>query len=378
MRILYIDSICPFGHLALNRLYISTLVKEGFDVSLALKEGYYEALGAPGGTLKVTVPARWYDESAKQIQARVNIWRALRYIRRRTDESDYDIIFLSSYEEISLWAASFKTHCLIVNHANVAGLDHPVRRWFARRLARNATGLVFAEFIRQRALFHGIHGVQVIPQGLVKRYAPEADTKELLRSIDSRLAEAEWRHLVFVPSGAKYDDGFIGRVVDDADFLRFLRDRNIVLVIKSVELRSDCENIIVFSKRLTAAQYQALFNASTCLLLHYPASFTYRVSATLIECFSNDKACLLSDIASFRAFAGKFRYDPFYDSQPALCAALDRLLSAKDHIVRPYQSLEDQVLSFERLIHGRLYGPFAAKGSHGIANKPISRDQHIR
>ena len=349
MRILYIDSICPYGHHALNRLYISTLVREGFEVSLALKEGYYEALGSPGGTLKVAVPARWYDERAEQIRARVNIWRALRYIRRQIDESDYDVIFLSSYEEISLWAAGFKTHCLLINHANVAGLDHPIRRWFARRLARNATGLVFAEFIRQRALFHGLGRVQVMPQGLVERYAPEAAAEELLRSIDPRLGEAGWRHLVFVPSGAKYADGFIAAIVEDAGFQRFLRERSILFVIKAYQLRSTAQNIMLFSKHLTAAQYRALFNASACLVLHYPASFTYRVSATLIECFSNEKACLLSDIESFRAFGGRFRYNPFYASQAELAAALDRLLAAEDLIARPYQALEDQVLSFEHL-----------------------------
>ncbi len=349
MRVLYIDSFCPYGHRALNRLYIATMVREGFAVSLALKEGYYEALGSPGGTLKVAVPARWYDELAKQIRSRINTWRALRYIRQRINESDYDIIFLSSYEELSLWAAGFKTPCVMVNHANVAGLDHPLRRWFARRLASNSTGLVYADFIGQRARFHGIKRVQVMPQGLVERYAPVADPEALLRSIDPRLSEAGWQHLVFVPSGAKYADGFIATIIADAGFQEFLRERGILLVVKAQQLESTARNIVLLSKHLSTAQYRALFHACTCLVLHYPPSFTYRVSATLIECFSNAKACLLSNIESFRAFEAKFRYNPFYATQAELVAALDRLLPAGDLLACPYQALEDQSLSFERL-----------------------------
>ena len=349
-RILYIDSFCPAGHLALNRVYITKLVAEGFAVSLALKAGYYEQLGAPGGTqLEVEVPASYYHKSGSLV-SRINQWLALRFIRERIDESKYEVIFLSSYEEISLWAAHFRTPCLLVNHANVAALDNGIRRWFANRLARNCTWLVFAEFIRQRVLHHGITRVQVVPQGLVEPHRLGGGIWDILHSIDERLVAPWVRHLVFVPSGAKYDDEFIVSTLANKSFQDYLEARGILLAVKGTCFANGSRNVVMITKYLAPDEYKALFLASTCLVLHYPPSFNYRVSATLIECFSNSKACLVSDIDSFRAFAPNFQYDPFYRSRESLCAALDRLLVAgAGFLSEPYRNLDEQIPSFVRV-----------------------------
>jgi hypothetical protein len=331
---------------AFNRAYIAKLQEEGFELAFALRSGYYQELGCPPGKLQVEVPSHYYDRPGS-LASRVNQWLALRYIRQRIDENEFDAIFLSSFEEISLWAARFSLPCVLVNHANVAGLDKGLRRWFARRLSRNGTLIVFAEFIRQRVLHHGINRTQVVPQGLVERHRPGGDDSRLLGAIDPRLVSADFRHIVFVPSGAKYADGFITRITTDPAFQEFLRARNLLLVVRGVELPDACANVISISKYLSNDEYKALFLASRCLVLHYPESFNYRVSATLIECFSNEKPCVVSDIEGFRAFAHNFRYDPFYGSQSELCAALDRVIdaaSAADSAA--YRDLQEQIPSF--------------------------------
>lgn len=347
-RILYIDVFCPSGHLAFNRAYIAKLIEAGFDLSFALRAGYYEELGAPAGRLVVEVPACYYDRPGS-VTSRLNHWLALRHIRQRIVEEHYDFIFLSSFEEVSLWATRFSLPCVLVNHANVAGLDKWIRRWFARRLSRNGTWLVFAEFIRKRVVQHGIDRVQVVPQGLTERHQPGDEDKMLLRGIDDRLVAAGVKHIVFIPAGAKYADRFIARIVADPSFQDFLRTRGMLLVVKGADFADECANVVPISKYLTHDEYRALFLASACLVLHYPSSFNYRVSATLIECFSNEKPCVVSDIEGFRAFARNFRYDPFYGNQAELCAALDRVLGAGDSsISRPYCHLDEQIPSFIR------------------------------
>jgi hypothetical protein len=346
LKLLYLDVFCPSGHLAFNRAYIAKLLAEGFELSYALRAGYHQELGSPPGTLKVEVPAEYYDRPGS-LASRLNHWLALRYIRRRIDQKDYDAIFLSSFEEISLWAAGFSLPCILVNHANVAGLDKGLRRWFARRLSRNNTMIVFAEFIRQRVFHHGIKRAQVVPQGLVEPHRPGDQDPQLLSAIDPRLIAPDFRHVVFVPSGAKYADGFIARVTTDPSFQEFLCARSILLVVRGVELPNACTNVVSISKYLSNDEYKALFLASKCLVLHYPESFNYRVSATLIECFSNDKPCVVSDIEGFRAFAHNFQYEPFYGSQAELCAALDRVIdiaSAAGSVA--YRHLEEQIPSF--------------------------------
>lgn len=339
---------CPSGHLALNRAYIAKLIEAGFELSFALRAGYYDELGAPKGRLQVEVPSHYYDRHGSVV-SRLNHWLALRYIRQRIDEKHYDVIFMSSFEEISLWAARFSLPCVLVNHANVAGLDKWLRWWFARRLSRNSTWLVFAEFIRQRVIHHGINRVQVVPQGLVERHQPEDNDELLLRAIDGRLVASDVRHIVFAPSGAKYADRFIARTVADPAFQEFLRARGILLVVRGVDLAGKCTHVVSISKYLTHDEYKALFLASACLILHYPDTFNYRVSATLIECFSNEKPCVVSDIEGFRAFAHNFGYDPFYSNQAELCAALDRAIDAGDSSMsQPYCHLDEQIPSFVR------------------------------
>jgi hypothetical protein len=104
-------------------------------------------------------------------------------------------------------------------------------------------------------------------------------------------------------------------------------------------------------------EYRALFQACGCVLLHYPPSFRYRVSAILFECFANGKPCIVSDIEAFRAFAPHFRYQAFYRDRHDLASRLDGLLSSKcQGLPRPYRDLDGLAapsLRFMRFTPGR-------------------------
>lgn len=350
IRVLYVDPICPAGHVTLNRVYIERLVDAGFAVDVVLKEGYAEQIGIPTGVGRHPASAEYFGEHHGRIRSRWNQLRLLRMLRRTLPLDKYDLVFFSSYEEVSFYLAAFPGHPILVNHANVAALDQPIKRWFIKRIARRATFVVFHEFIRDRLREDGILRVRVHPLGLTRPYVVAESTKKAaLAAIDPRLVSDRWAQMVFVPTGAKYGSPFVGELLRKEEVLQYLEERRILLVVKDRALRSPSENVLVLAEQVPSDWYQALFCAATCVLICYPRTFTYRVSALLFECFSNGKACLVSDIEAFRAFEVHFRYSPFFSDPADLMRRLDDLLKVPQLLRNPYLKLEELMPSFADL-----------------------------
>jgi hypothetical protein len=274
------------------------------------------------------------------------------YIRRRRIHGRYDYIVFSSFDEIPLYFSGIKGNLLLFTHANVAGLDNPIKRWFLKRIARRGRLIVFHEFIKRRCEEFGIRNVLVEPQGLSEPYVmDDATTLSTLRSLDGRLASGVFSQMLFAPTGSKYADVFLKEAIGDRAFTQFLAERRIGVVIKDDALRSSSENIIILSQHLSDTEYKALFVASTAIILSYPMSFNYRISAALFECFSNSKPCLLSDIEGFKVYEPHFTYKPYFSNPGELMAGIDAL-SALPVAVRqaPYRDLQALVPTFSALI----------------------------
>lgn len=353
-RILFVDPICPIGHMNLNRVYIGRLLDAGFLVDAVFREGYAEELGIAPGVVKLAMPATYFGEQHGRVRSRWNQLRLLLEIKRILPVEEYDLILFSSYEEISLYLSRFPGRLVLVNHANVAALDNPIKRWFIKRLARRAMFVVFHDFIGQRLRNSGITDVRVVPLGLSPPYAIAGpDRKDVLEAIDRRLVSRNWAHIVFAPTGAKYGDTFLSQLLLRDDFAQYLSDRRILLVVKEGPRRVRSENVLVLRGRLPVDSYRALFSAASCVLISYPNNFTYRVSAVLFECFSNQKPCMVSDIEAFRAFESHFRYAPFFTDSENLMELLDALLQRPDMLVEPYKDLEGLTPSFWDLAEAR-------------------------
>lgn len=352
-RILFIDPNSQTGHVNLNRVYVGKLTEIGLQVDLAVKEGYVAELGHAPESVRVEFPALLCDDryagAFSKLTARYRQLRILLYLRRHVDLVKYDYLFFSSFEEISLYLSGIRGRLFLLNHANVSDLANPVKRFFLRRLAARSTFIVFHEFIERRCQEFGITSTAVVPLGLSEPYLlSQSKQLETLRRMDPRLASG--RPIVWIPTGSKYSDGSLGRMMADPAFLRFIAEKDLLVVVKDRELTVASEHVVIFRDAIGTEEYQALFSASRCVVINYPASFEYRVSAVMLECFSNDKPCLLSDIEGFRAFAHHFRYEPFFSNARELAARLTELLAAPSNLLAtPYRDLEAFHPSFARL-----------------------------
>lgn len=350
-RILYIDPNSTSGHSALNRVLIEKFRDLGFTVDLAMRAGYLEELAPPAGLKRLPLPERYFPHHPGKFSSRFFETRLLLYIRRNLIHREYDYIVFSAFDEIPLFFSGIRGPLILVVHGNVGAMDHPVKRAFMQWVAKRGSLLVFHDFIKQRCEHFGIRNVLVEAQGLTRPYPPaNAATEAVLRTIDPRLVSGAFRHCVFAPSGSKYRDSFLAETIRDPAFRQFLAHRQIVLVIKHADLPDDFPNVVDLHKELTADQYEGLFTFSRGIILSYPKSFTYRVSAILHECFSNQKPCLLSDIEGFRIFQRHFRYDPFFNDKSQLITAIDTICSLDAETARsPYVHMEELEPTFAAL-----------------------------
>lgn len=328
LKILFIDPICPDGHINLNSNFVNWFYELPIKVDYVFKKGYSKKIGVHEADLKLEIASNLFDEKAGTIRFRWNLFRIIKIVKRNFQFEDYDYIFFSCYEEISMYFSNPRGNLVLVNHANIAALNNPIKRFFIKRLAKRSLFIVFHEFIRQRCFVFGIRNVQVESIGLSKPYSkigsPLLNTS--LLSLDSRILNGRFKHLVFIPSGSKYNMSLLSEVTADKDFVSYLKEKQILLVVKDKNLFKIDDNIVVINKFLSEREYQYLFQKSSCLLLIYPESFCYRISAILFECFSNNKLCFLSEIAGFTAFKNFFNYNPFFLNKQSLIDRIDEML----------------------------------------------------
>ncbi len=349
--ILFIDLFSEFGHNNLNKSYINKLIEIGLKVDLVLKENYIEELGLPHHLLKYSIPLRYFKYDTGKLRVRYNEIKKLRHISGKIDFQSYDYVFFSSFDEISLFLAGIKGNLILLNHANVAGFDNFIKRFFLKQLSKRATFIVFHNFIKNRFTQFGKFKVEVESLGLSSPYYKSENHEIILAGINKKLGSPIFTHIIFVPTGSKYASTFFTQVIKNADFLSFLQENQILLVIKDNSLTSDSANIIILKDFISEEKYKALFLESSIILIKYPSSFTYRVSAVFFECLSNQKPTLISDIESFRSYEPHFTYNPYFKDQRDLIEGIKSLISQiANTSFRPYQGIETFSPNFSYLL----------------------------
>ena len=338
--VLYIDTFSQFGHTNLNKVFIQQFKNKGYKVSVIARENYLSDIEVSNVDAVLKIPESFYVTNAGRIKDRFLQWRKLQFIKKRVPFMQYDVVFFSYFDEIVFSLTGMNGNLFFMNHSNVSGLENTFKRFFLKYIERMGTILVFHQTIRDQFLKFGIKRVIVEPLGLCLPYVNDViKQKILLSKIDIRLVDLDFRLKIFIPTIAKYQDGFLNTVVTNAFFLNFLIENKVLLIIKDNAIEVNHPNICLLKSFLSDEIYQSVFISADFLMLHYPSSFKYKVSASLFECFSNNKPCFLSDIDAFRVFQSHFNYDPYYNSIEKLTEVIQVSIETKDEIIKyPYNS----------------------------------------
>lgn len=346
-KILYVDPLSPSGHINFNKIYIESLLKIFTSIDFAFKENYRDKLSIHIKNKVYTIPEKLYDKSKSKIINRYNYYKIFRYIKNNCNIHIYDYIIFSSYEEISLYFSKFRKKLILINHNNVSGLRNPIKLFFFRKNAIRNINIVLEDYIKEYLLTLDIPNVYTLYHGLGNPY------DRALINNSSLLYEFNYlnnfKFVIFSPSNTSSDNVFLNKLINDYNFTSFLKKNDILLILKSNQIDNKHSNVEIIKNYLSDLQYQYLFLKSNLILLSYPSSFTFRVSAILLECMSNNKLCLISDIPSLNIYKDYFNYSPFFKSIDDLKEKLCIMLKSQRLIISPYKDLSNYKPDFKNM-----------------------------
>lgn len=315
--VLYIDVICSEGHVPFNKIYINKLLSAGYEVKLILKKNYVKKLNLPNSMILFELPSfLFYDFKRIGIMNRLLMLLSLIYINLRIFSNRFKDIYIGGYEEISFFFSFFLKKTILINHNNVAGLSSNVKRFFFKQNSRKHKLLVFNENIKDYLMKMKVRNIIVNPHGLPEKF----QNPENISNYNS------FDKIIFLPSSNSSDLQIITELINNNSFLNFLKENNIVFIIKGSFVIENA-NIKIIDGFLDYKDYKGLFIESDIILLPYPVSFKYRVSGIFHECLANNKICLLSRIESFDIYKDYFTYDPFFKNTDELMNRITFLIN---------------------------------------------------
>ena len=239
----------------------------------------------------------------------------------------------------------------MVNHNNISGLDNFVKRFFFKRISKKNTHIVFEDYIKKRLYQIGVKNVLVFPHGIpdpIVGHSIDDNLSQLF--LPKKIDYANYKYVLFSPSSST-DQPFINKLIKNKRVLSFFEENKILLILKGNLDTSLSENIIVINKYLSKDQYQNIFIKSNFILLCYPTSFKYRVSAVFFECIANNKICLLSDIEAFNCYESHMNFNPFFKNIDDFLIKLNDLMKTEDNMItNPYKNRGKLIPNFNELM----------------------------
>jgi len=316
-NVLYIDPLSQYGHINFNRIYIKELLNQECKLDYIFKEGYEKQLGIRSNVL--SLPKELYLEGNSVLSRYYDVLK-LRYIKRNIDLTKYDFIVLSSYDEIALYFSCIKSRLVLINHNNLQGLNNLIKLFFYRSVSKINIQIVFENYMKEYLHSLGIKNVARICHGFPQRI--DADNTIINDVIIINLKSVyldDLKKVVFVPSVSNLDREFFQELILDESFLAYLENEECHLIIKT-KLRLSCksDNVKLIDYVLPDSVYNSLFARSDLIIIKYPASFKFRVSAVFLECVSSNKTCLIYETETFRNYKNVINYGAFFTSKQEL------------------------------------------------------------
>ena len=350
-KVVVVDVISKWGHNALNSEILTTLQQYGCTVDFIGNETHrtiVDGRGLNNFTLFKPIREEAFDGP---IFGRLRLIEKLQKVAKIIRKEKYDIVLFSAFDELAmLFWPNVGGKLLLIAHGNISGGRSSFKRFALKRIVTNAHLLVFHDFIRTRAKELGVPSVSVMGQGLTAPYSKIqlASLEQYLPVQLKSLAQGQRKTIVFVPSVTKYSDDILLHTLLSPQMDELCSRKGIHFIIKGGKARP-LSHVTMLPQFISKAEYQAVFQLADTVVLGYPSSFDYRLSAVFIECISNNKPCVVSEIDCFRALSKHFRYNPYFGD----CGSLVRAIGESTSIDHPFFGTESFILKIEELLNGR-------------------------
>ena len=314
---LFVDYIYLTGHVNFNNIHIKGILKHDKEMKLVLFKRIAEQLPFPSEQYALKLPNFLEKKDGHAFLNRILFLITLIYIKIRARPDKYKKVFVSSCDEITLGLCPLCRNMYIICHGNARNMENSVKRFFCKRLARHNSFIVFNDYMAQPFLKNGIDKIHIISHGCV----------EPLKNIQDVSSENKYSLTIFHPS-SRPEKSFVNEMTGSSQLQRFLKEENILLILRNGKNEKDNENIQFINRYLSTEEYRSLFLQSDIILLAYPQQFKYMVSGVSYECVANKKNILIYDNPSLAYCSNYYNYNVFFKDITELC---ERIKYIKNH-----------------------------------------------
>lgn len=286
MKVLYVDLICPSGHVFYNNVQIACLSKR-YKVDFVFQKGYANCLNIPKGC-EVTEYKSFHGRHNVLVNAlhyRIYMLKFQKLIADIAKKKSYDVIFISSFETLS-FCLSFPYKCKVIAicHNNI---DYIKTSCIKRNLFLKAS---------KRINFVALNKT-------TSDYFHEIGAHHIMAS-HGTLVKGEMCHIekfVFMPVNDCLDTRTLQFLQSDA-FLHFLETSEMKLYIKEKFCDKEYSSIMRLPNYVNREVFDTLMCKAMAVLLPYDSNrYKYRSSGLFYEAVGMNKAIIAPNLPNFEA-----------------------------------------------------------------------------
>jgi hypothetical protein len=305
MNIIFIDFLVGNGHVPFNKNQLGSLLSiPNVNVDLVVREETSESYDNYDVRSIFRIPTHFYKKG--RIATRLSLCYVQYYIWRKIDFSKYDYVIISAYDAMTLWTMPrINKPIFLIEHNNVSRYTHTIERWLSKIIPGKITHVVLNEYIKKRMLDLGFKNVEIIQHGY-----SDGNTNRQLEVTTLRYLSV-FSKVIFAPSSTSSDIEFISRLIKSAQFQSYLKEQDILFVVKGNYTSPNSKNVKILNGWITTEEYNYIFEKSALIMLLYNSNFRYRVSGVFFECISKNKKCILNDNPNFRVYEKYINYNAY-------------------------------------------------------------------
>lgn len=268
MKVLYVDLLCPSGHIFYNNIQIKAIAKY-HEIDFVFQEGYAKSLNLPQSSI-VYEYKRYKQHSSTLVNAflyRLYMDKFQNYVANLANEHRYDVIFISSFETFSFCIRiPYKNNVIAVCHNNVDYIQTSSvkKNLFIKASQKvhfvslnNSTSKYFDKIGAKH--YNGFHGTICMD------------------------VNREDSDIIFMPVNDCLDQNVLC-YINSEEFSNFLDKKGLKLYIKKKFVKNEHPNIVALSNYIEQQEYEELMLSAKAVLLPYDSScYMYRSSGLFYE-----------------------------------------------------------------------------------------------
>ncbi len=298
MKILYLDFMYYTGHIRSNKNFIKALSR--FSTVYALTQtNYFDEYDSELADIK-SVKLIKKDNlylSKGQLLNRISSIKIMLVSAIQAKKIKPDYIFVASFDTIAFKFGRFlfgKTENMYLLHTiNIDELSNNIKKKIFNMYKNKVKHIVFEQYMKE----HLIANIGIDPGRVFVIPHPLNDNTQ------TKTKEIEYKCVGLSNSN---NEEFIANIIKHEQKEQIFKKNSKRVVLKSKEKEFDNGYLKVIKGFLDKNIYDEYINNAECILIPFPENFTYRMSGTLIDAFSNNKIVLGNNIPIINEYARRY------------------------------------------------------------------------